>query len=47
MTTALYHSLIDLARFTHPIYDSRRSVFSPDFVTKTRRVGAMNRVYTK
>lgn len=47
MTTALYHSLIDLARFTHPIYDSRRSVFSADFVAKPRRVGAMSRIYTK
>lgn len=46
-TTRLYHNLIDLARFTHPMYDSRRSVFSPDFVAQPRFVGAMKRVYVK
>jgi len=46
-TEALYHSIIDLSRLTHPLYDSRLSVFSPDFVERPRRVGAMARVYTK
>jgi glucan phosphoethanolaminetransferase (alkaline phosphatase superfamily) len=44
-TRALYQSLIDLTRLTHPIYDSRVSLFSPDYVERDRRVGVMGRLY--
>jgi len=44
-TRALYQSLIDLVRLTHPIYDSRVSLFSPDYVERERRVGVMGRLY--
>ena len=44
-TRALYQSVIDLARLTHPIYDPRLSLFSPDYVERERRVGVMGRIY--
>ena len=44
-TRALYQSVIDLARLTHPIYDPRLSLFSPDYVERERRVGVMGRLY--
>jgi len=46
-TIALYQSLIDLARLTHPILDPRASIFSPDFVERKRHVGVANRIYRK
>ena len=43
----LYHSLIDLARLTHPLLDPTRSLFSPEFIERERRVGASQRLYRK
>lgn len=44
---ALYHSLLGLARLTHPLYDATADLFSPSFVPPERHVGAMNRIYRK
>ena len=44
-TLALYHSLIDLARLTHPIYDPSASLFSPRFIPRERHVGSIGRIY--
>lgn len=44
-TVGLYHSVIDLTRLRHPLFDPTRSVFSPDFTARERRVGVMNRRY--
>jgi glucan phosphoethanolaminetransferase (alkaline phosphatase superfamily) len=46
-TTGLYQSVIELTRLTHPVFDPRLSLFSPDFEERMRRVGVMNRVYRK
>jgi glucan phosphoethanolaminetransferase (alkaline phosphatase superfamily) len=46
-TVELYQSVVDLARFTHPMYDPRASVFSAEFVEGVRRVGVAGRVYRK
>ena len=46
-TRGLYSSIIDLARFTHPMYAAKSSVFSPGFEETARRVGGMSRPYTK
>jgi len=46
-TLALYQAVIDLARLRHPIFDSRASPFSPDWVELKRHVGAAGRVYRK
>ncbi len=46
-TVGLYHSLIDLARLSHPIYDDTRSIFSPTYQERERRVGSRERIYTK
>lgn len=46
-TNELYQTMIDLARLTHPIYNPRISLFSRDYEETERRVGSMNRVYTK
>lgn len=43
----LYHSLIDLARLSHPVLDSTRSLFSPEFIERERRVGSLQRLYRK
>ncbi len=46
-TLALYQSLIELARLTHPLFDPRLSLFSPDFVERKRHVGVAGRIYRK
>jgi heptose-I-phosphate ethanolaminephosphotransferase len=46
-TRELYQSMIDLARLTHPIHDSSKSLFSSKFLEGERRVGAMKRIYNK
>lgn len=46
-TLELYQSVIDLARLTHPMYDPRVSLFSPDYVERKRRVGVAGRIYRK
>lgn len=46
-TPELYHSLIDLARLRHPVYDDSRSVFSPRYLARDRHVGGGRRLYIK
>jgi heptose-I-phosphate ethanolaminephosphotransferase len=43
----LYHTLLGLARLSHPLYDAHQDLFSPDFVARDRHVGAMERLYRK
>ena len=46
-TVGFYQCVIDLARLTHPIFDPRRSVFSPEFEEVARHVGTAGRTYRK
>jgi heptose-I-phosphate ethanolaminephosphotransferase len=46
-TRALYQALIDLARLRHPLYDSKASLFSSDYVAHERRVGVAGRLYDR
>lgn len=40
----LYHTLIDLARLRHRIYDAHLSLFSPDYLVRGRHIG-ISRIY--
>jgi glucan phosphoethanolaminetransferase (alkaline phosphatase superfamily) len=44
-SVGLYHSLIDLARLRHRIFDPRSSLFSGEFAARDRKVGVLQRVY--
>ena len=46
-TYAVYHALLDLARLRHPLYDSKASLFSPDYIERERRVGVSGRLFDK
>jgi hypothetical protein len=39
--------LLDLARLRHPLYDSKASLFSPDYIERERRVGVSGRLFEK
>jgi len=46
-TNQLYHSMIDLARLRHPVYEPKQSLLAPEYEEAERRVGAMQRIYRK
>jgi hypothetical protein len=46
-TLALYQSLIELTRLTHPLFDPRACLFSTNFEERKRRVGVAGRIYRK
>jgi heptose-I-phosphate ethanolaminephosphotransferase len=46
-TYAVYQELLDMARLRHPLYDSRASLFSHDYIERARRVGISGRLYDK
>ena len=43
----LYHAVLALARLQHPYYEPTADLFSPAFVERDRKVGSMQRSYTK